>query len=167
MSETPRIYVACLASYNAGCLFGEWMDVDIDAEDLGQQVRDMLAKSPEVGAEEFAIHDHEGFSGFEVGEYSSLSEVCQAAELIAQHGAIFGAACSAFDGIEGAIQALEERYCGAWDSAADYAQEMAEDCGELANVPERIQWAINWERYANDLCLTEVRIGTEVHIFTE
>lgn len=163
---TPRIYVACLASYNAGCLFGEWMDATVDAEDLSEQVRDMLSKSPASGAEEYAIHDHEGFGGFKVGEYSSLSEVCEGAALITEHGAIFGAACSTFGSVEYAIEAMD-RYRGAWESAADYAQEWADDCGELANVPERIQWAIDWDHYANSLQLTEIRIGAEVHIFTE
>lgn len=26
--ETPKIYVACLASYNAGFLHGRWVDVE-------------------------------------------------------------------------------------------------------------------------------------------
>ena len=30
---TPRIYVACLASYNAGKLVGQWVDADQDPED--------------------------------------------------------------------------------------------------------------------------------------
>jgi len=31
-TDTPRIYVACLAAYNAGKLHGEWIDADQDAE---------------------------------------------------------------------------------------------------------------------------------------
>ena len=28
VTDIPRIYVACLASYNAGILHGEWIDLD-------------------------------------------------------------------------------------------------------------------------------------------
>ncbi len=166
MDNPPKIYVACLASYNAGVLYGEWFDVDIDADDLAEQITVMLADSSSPGAEEYAIHDHDGFCGVEIGEYSSLAEVCQAAELIEKHGAIFGAACSAFGSVNEAINAME-RYCGAYDSAADYAEGYAEDCGDLANVPNQIRYAINWSHYADNLCLTEVRMGAKVHIFTE
>ena len=32
-TTTPKIYVACLASYNAGILHGRWIDADQDADD--------------------------------------------------------------------------------------------------------------------------------------
>jgi hypothetical protein len=98
-----RIYVACLASYNNGVLYGRWIDVDgKDAGELQAEVNAMLRGSrfpnvtrvqcadcghiqddwtaremtrpdatcdecggdlgePFPSAEEFAIHDHEGF----------------------------------------------------------------------------------------------------------
>lgn len=166
MSETPRIYVACLASYTAGHLFGEWFDVDCDAEDLQAQIATMLADSPIPNAEEWAIHDHEGFTGWTVDEYTPIPDVCQVAELFSEHGAAFGAALSAFDSVDCAISAMEH-YCGAFDSAADYAEEFAEGCGELCDVPQAIKWCIDWERYAASLCLTEIRIGSEVHLFSQ
>lgn len=45
MTETPRIYVACLASYNNGVLHGEWIDAT-DADDMAAAVADMLRESP-------------------------------------------------------------------------------------------------------------------------
>jgi antirestriction protein len=190
---TPRIYVACLASYNNGVLFGEWMDADDGEDTINEQIAALLRKSrypnvmiecPECegfgdedcaeckgtgkvpSAEEFAIHDCEGFGGFDVGEYSPISDVCEAAELLAQHGEAFGVACDYFGGLEGAKDAMD-RYAGAWDSAGDYAAQWAEDCGELANVPESIQHAIDWDRYADGMGLTEIRCNGKVHIFTE
>jgi len=59
--ETPRIYVACLAAYNAGRLHGRWIDAAQDAADIQAEVRKMLAASPQADAEEWAIHDYEGF----------------------------------------------------------------------------------------------------------
>jgi antirestriction protein len=190
MNETPRIWVGCLAAYNSGILFGEWMDAD-DGEDMvNDQIADLLRRSPcpnvvvecpkcygkddckickgagEVAsAEEFHICDHENFGGFEVARYSSISEVCKAAELIAEHGDAYRAAASAFcpDEIE---QALEERYRGVWDSAGDYAHDFAESCGDLSDIPEQLKYCIDWDKYADSMELTEVRLGDgSVHIF--
>lgn len=53
--DRPRIYVACLAAYNNGRLHGCWIDTT-DPHEVWQQVREMLAASPEPDAEEWAIH---------------------------------------------------------------------------------------------------------------
>ena len=68
MADTPRIYVACLAAYNGGRLHGEWIDADQSADDIGEAIKQMLSRSPEPCAEEWAIHDHENFQGIELGE---------------------------------------------------------------------------------------------------
>jgi antirestriction protein len=47
MSTEPRIYVACLASYNAGKLHGEWIDCEgLDADDIYQEIDKILRSSP-------------------------------------------------------------------------------------------------------------------------
>ncbi|MEP0315093.1 MAG: antirestriction protein ArdA, partial [Hyphomonas sp.] len=51
----PRIYVACLAAYNNGCLHGRWIAVTTPDE-IMSEVRAMLADSPLPDAEEWAIH---------------------------------------------------------------------------------------------------------------
>lgn len=43
---TPRIYVACLASYNAGLLHGRWIDLDGDADEVHAEIAAMLRESP-------------------------------------------------------------------------------------------------------------------------
>ena len=53
--DAPRIYVACLAAYNNGCLHGRWIDATTPDE-IMDEVRAMLAASPLPGAEEWAIH---------------------------------------------------------------------------------------------------------------
>ena len=51
----PRIYVACLAAYNAGHLHGRWIEATTPDEVM-VEVRAMLADSPLPEAEEWAIH---------------------------------------------------------------------------------------------------------------
>ena len=70
-TETPRIYVACLAAYNNGQLHGWWIDAD-DADSVRDQISDMLKASPQPNAEEHAIHDFEGFCGLRVEEYDGV-----------------------------------------------------------------------------------------------
>jgi antirestriction protein len=43
---TARIYVACLASYNNGRLYGRWIDVSTDVSEMSEQINEMLAGSP-------------------------------------------------------------------------------------------------------------------------
>ena len=73
--EEIRIYVACLAAYNSGALHGRWIDATQDAADIQSEVREMLAASPIAGAEEWAIHDYEGFEGAQVSEYDGFERV--------------------------------------------------------------------------------------------
>ncbi|HCN91586.1 MAG TPA: antirestriction protein ArdA, partial [Hyphomonas sp.] len=53
-AQRPRIYVACLAAYNNGCLHGRWIVVTTPDE-IMSEVRAMLADSPLPDAEEWAI----------------------------------------------------------------------------------------------------------------
>lgn len=46
----------------------------------------MLALSPEASAEEFAIHDYEGFGDLRISEYASLQNVASYADFISEHG---------------------------------------------------------------------------------
>lgn len=46
-TNTPHIYVRCLASYNAGHLHGAWIDAAQDEDAIMAEVQDMLASLPE------------------------------------------------------------------------------------------------------------------------
>ncbi|GGX08018.1 antirestriction protein ArdA [Streptomyces noursei] len=70
-----QIYAACLAAYNNGILHGEWIDATQDPDSIGHEIQLMLERSPIPGAEEFAIHDYDGFGGLPLGEYESLSDL--------------------------------------------------------------------------------------------
>ncbi|MFD5697819.1 antirestriction protein ArdA [Streptomyces lasiicapitis] len=70
-----QIYVACLASYNHGVLHGEWIDATQDPDSIGHEIRLMLERSPVPGAEEFAIHDYDGFGGLKLGENETLEDL--------------------------------------------------------------------------------------------
>jgi len=127
---SPRIYVACLASYNAGRLHGCWIDADQSAEDIYDEVQAMLAASPEPGAEEWAIHDYEGFGALRLSEWESFERVSAIATGIAEHGDAFTAWLSYDSSREAADhEAFEVAFRGEWDSLHDYAEDFAESTG--------------------------------------
>lgn len=128
-----KIYVACLAAYNNGFLHGAWIDAEQDAYDIYAEVRAMLAASPVEDAEEWAIHDHEGFEGAPVSEYMGLEQVAELAAFIAEHGEIGGKLVAHFRDLGEARRAIEDAYAGAYRSLADFAEEITE---ETSQIPE-------------------------------
>ena len=173
MTETtePRIYVACLASYNAGELHGVWIDATQDADDIQAEVDVMLKASPEPHAEEWAIHDHEGFGGLPIGENDSFEGVSRLATLLEEHGAVFAGVVDHFgiDYLDTAIDCMTDNYQGKWDSLEDWAENWHEDCGTLASMPEDLRCFFDMEQWAKDCKLGgdifTVEIGRKVHVF--
>lgn len=168
MCKEIRIYVADLAAYNNGKLHGVWINATDDLGDIHQQVSNMLACSPEALAEEFAVHDYEGFGGVVISEYESLERIHQKALFIEEYGALGTAVLDHWCGdIEDAEKALDESYCGEYVSVSDYAQELTEECGD---IPQHLENYIDYERMGRDMELGgdiyTIETGfQEVHIF--
>lgn len=133
----PRIYVADLAAYNAGILHGAWIDADQSTEDIQAAVNDMLAASPEPLAEEWAIHDYEGFGSLALSEWESFERIAAIAAGIAEHGDAFTAWLS-YDSCNDPsdIHAFENAYCGEWPSLHAYAEDWADSAG-LYDIAEK------------------------------
>ena len=109
--DPPRIYVACLAAYNNGRLHGDWLDADQEPETLDEAVHEMLRRSPEPDAEEWAIHDHEGFTPYQLHEYERLADVSEIAQGIVEHGPVFAALLDHHDGeLDDTRTAITEEY---------------------------------------------------------
>lgn len=152
MTTEPRIYVACLAAYNNGTLHGQWIDCEgLDADDLAAEVNAMLAKSPEPRAEEYAIHDHEGFNGFDVGEFTSLAEIADIVALIEEYGDVARAASNLTSDLEEIRSFCEDKYRGAWSSLEEYAEELLD--GQIALPPE-LAYYFDYAAYGRDLELS-------------
>lgn len=146
-TEQPRIYVACLAAYNNGILHGAWIDA-VDAWSMWEATRNMLAKSPIPDAEEWAIHDYEGFGGVRIEEYASFERVAELAAFIADHGDLAAELLDHYCGdLEEARDALADRYLGAHASLADYVQELTE---ETTAIPHALRYYVDYRAMARD-----------------
>lgn len=164
-----RIYVASLSDYNAGRLHGVWIDVDgKDANQLYDEVKAMLAESKEEIAEEYAIHDHEGF-GSVLGEFTPLSEVAELAELLEKHGDAYLAYLEYQDVGYASEEDFRERYAGEWDSKEAWGEDWLENTGTLDSIPEDLRCYFDVEKWVHDCELNSeirfVRYGGALYAF--
>lgn len=142
----PRIYVASLSDYNAAILHGIWIDATSEPENIHEQVRQMLSNSPEFKrfpaggpAEEWAIHEYDGFGGWRLSEYEQFETVSKVAQAIVEHGEPFLAWLGTLDDVSNFdLDRLGEEfwmhYRGEWESEEDYARDHVSQCG-LAGIP--------------------------------
>jgi antirestriction protein len=130
LTDTPKVWIACLASYNAGRLVGEW----VDATDIDEMyaARDRVAKAAVKEAkaageypvyfgepEEFAIHDYDNFGSLAstLGEYPSWEKVAKIGAMIEEHGAPMLAWLETLDEIDDVDEsAFQQHFRGEWDS---------------------------------------------------
>jgi antirestriction protein len=187
MTETtPRIYVASLSDYNAGTLHGRWVDVDTDAAGLYEQIREMLEQSPEAKlcfycgkgaddhggnygephafqpgvAEEWAIHDYEGFGPWKPSEYASMETIAAVAAAIEEYGqAVLYWIDNLGGDVEEAIESFQDHYCGEHKSAEDYVADLYEETGQISDDHPLFNY-IDWASVARDF-------GFEGYVFVE
>ena len=151
------IYVTCLASYNSGVLHGAWIDAAQDPEDIAAEVSAMLAASPTPGAEEWAIHSFD-MGGVQIDEYESWDRVSALALALEKHGPAFAAFWDSGDceGLEPDewVDAFADAYVGEYSSEAEFAEELTRDCHQ---IPEFLEYYIDWEAMARDLFMSDYR----------
>lgn len=158
-TSEKNVYVASLSDYNAGILHGRWIECDgKTADEIGDEVKEILdtsiaAKRYGDIAEEYAIHDHEGF-GELVGEYTSiteLGEIIEALESADDENALLEYADSYGYDIREAAERFSDAYYGQYDSETDFAWAYIDDTGLFYDVPDFLQSYFDIDRYARDL----------------
>lgn len=165
-NATPRVYVACLAAYNAGHLHGEWVDAT-DEDEVQDCIERVLRTSPVPGAEEHAFHDYDNFP-LEMGEHESVEKVAALGALLEEHGrelvaAVYARGYRDGDAIE---EVLTDKRLGVYDSLGDYAEAMNED----KEIPQELRMYVDWERMAEDWLMSgelfAVEIDDRLHLFS-
>ena len=142
----PQIYVASLSDYNNGILHGRWIEATEDPEAAQDQIDEMLAESPTTKkygdvAEEWAIHDYEGFGNIRVGENEALSTISLWARGIHSHGLAFSAwVAHVGETNDETIQQFEDCYQGAWESTDAYAENFLDQLGAEQTINETPNW---------------------------
>ena len=164
--ETQDIYIACLASYTNGILYGRWISANQSAEDIENEIYEMLEDSPVEDAEEWAIHDYSGFSDINIGEYENLETVVEYADFISEHGDLGIALIAGYD-FDEAKKMIEDDYHGVYDSEVEFAEQIVDECyGQL--LPNNLAGYFDYQAFARDLFSYEycsVRLDGNVHVF--
>lgn len=148
--DTPRIYVANLAAYNAGRLRGAWIEPSSDREELVEQVIEAIGGNPD---NEWSFHDYEAFPN--MGENPSLKDVAAMAELLEEHPyAIVNAAMDfAGDEVDALKEWLDEGY-GTYESKRDYVEQMIDDQGGLSKLGRQtIDIYFDYDTFGHDVLI--------------
>ncbi|MFA7440345.1 MAG: antirestriction protein ArdA [Sphingomonadaceae bacterium] len=149
-------------------MHGAWIDAAQEAWAIYDAVRVMLNASPIEGAEEWAIHDYEGFGEIRIEEYASFERVSAFAAFIGEHGEIGAALLGHYSGnLDEAREAMTDRYMGQHATLADYMQELTE---ETTTIPHALRYYIDYQAMARDAELngdlfTVSTAWDAVHIF--
>lgn len=171
----PRIYVASLADCNEGRLHGAWIDAAQTSSEIMDAVRDMLRASPCSHAEEWAIHDYEGFGPLTIHEYQDFETVARVAAGISEHGEAFAAYADFIDCDASLLDGFEDAYMGEYENGAEFAEELLEGSRieEVLNqLPKSLQpyVSVDYEAYFDDLVaggeiVTSSSRGGGLHVF--
>ncbi len=180
--DTPIIYVACLASYNAGTLHGKWIDANQDVDAIQEEVNQMLRASPYPNvvveyegkkvpsAEEWAIHDYEGFGPIKLSEYESFEKVAEIAAAIEEHGEAWLAYVDHVGTQYATVEDFRDRYRCEADTEQAFAEQFAEETGLLSGISSDITQYFDYESYARDLFMdgfTLVRYNGTGYVFSD
>ena len=127
----------------------------------------MLACSPIEGAEEWAIHEFEGFGGIRLSEWESIERVHELSEFMQEHGKIGSLVLEHYCGDIDDAQRTIENYIGCYCRMGDYAEEITESCTEIS---EHLKFYIDYERMERDMemngdIFTIETSFDEIHIF--
>ena len=154
---TPRAWIGCLHHYNSGRLVGHWFD----AESADEATLADVHEGSDLGyaeCEELWVFDHENIPVR--GEMDPLTAAAWGRCLAEVDEHLRPALCAWVESggyvTEGntdlpSISDFEERYCGAWDSFREYAEQLADDIGLLDGVPEEIARYFDWSAWTRDL----------------
>lgn len=101
-------------------------------------------------AEIASMLELEDFNRLDLSE-KSLEELEKLAELIESHGDVFAKLIYHFGDIELARTAIEDEYAGVHVSLEDFAYELLEDTGQLADIPENLRPYFDFEKLGRDM----------------
>ncbi len=181
ISTTPKIYVACLAAYNNGNLYGKWIDADQDESDIYQEIYQMMIDSPCPNVKVTVCSDCGHISHCSAGicsscdsnnvtlktsseewaihdyegfEGLSISEY-ESIEDVAKYANLIeehGAAFAAYANNVGGDYATAEGFEESYQGEWDSEEAFAENLAdETMEIPERLSFYFDYEKFSREL----------------
>lgn len=172
-----RIYLINLGAYNRGKLIGKWIDLPMDEDELQKELQSILDEGLKDGVvdEEYFITDYEtDIKGLKIDEFENifvLNTLIEEVENLSEDDKII-------------LQALIITYSSNLKEALDFLrngdfsvywgvtneQELGEyvvDNGFFGEIPEQLEYYIDYEAIGHDWCLNGVTIIPELGLAIE
>lgn len=144
----PRIYVGTYAKYNSGSIAGAWLDLS-EYSDRDAFIEACAELHKDEADPELMFQDFEGFPRCWYSESSAPADILwEWLELSEGEREAFALYADHLCG-EVSIDDFREAYNGTADSEAAFAEQIAEDCGEIPkDLPAWIviDWEASWQR---------------------
>lgn len=159
-------YITNLGKYNEGVLSYKLISFPVSDEELNKALKEIGCKyTDEEGKEHNLYYEEYFFSDWECeipfgfGEYISISDVNDIAERVEALseceqevlGVILEEHTSDVDEALRIVEAGDYRKWYGCDNMADVAEAIASEFGDLDDVPERLQYYIDYEKWGRDL----------------
>lgn len=163
-----RVYVGTYAKYNAGSLFGEWLDLS-DYEDLAGFYQACLKLHEDEESPELMFQDYENIPQFLISECSLDENMYVYMEAVSEmddlRAVAFEIYCSCIEGwlkrgdsIEELLDKFNDSYQGYYgngsaDTKEEFAYYLIEETGLLSGIPDILTRYFDYEAYGRDLFL--------------
>lgn len=157
-----KIYVGTYAKYNEGSIAGAWLDLS-DYPDKAAFYEACAELHSDETAPEFMFQDWEEIPEGLVSE-CSVNDACW--DLLEAYSDFDEGAVDAFVDWYGSWDRdkFEEAYQGEFSSEEDFAEQLADDCGFLGDMPENLRCYFDYERFARDLFIGDYTMQSG-HVF--
>ena len=160
-----KIYVTNLEAYNSGHLVGGWLDLTEfdDGAEIGEAIKKITK-----GADEYAIHDHEGLGPFysEHLNGDDLYNIVESFHECARLGIEWDLFCEWCDDCGYDMDdhsSFKDAFVGEYDTFRDYAEQFLDEL-YLHDVPESIRYYIDYDAFARDLAFDHTCIETNCKV---
>lgn len=163
-----RVYVGTYAKYNAGSIFGQWLDLS-DYSDLTEFYQACLALHDDEESPELMFQDYENIPEMLISESWLDDNVYPYMEAVSDMDASRSAALEIYctqiggwlkrgDSIEELLEQFNDSYQGYFGGSMACAKEefayyLVEETGLLSGMPEILTRYFDYEAYGRDLFL--------------
>lgn len=158
-----RIYVGTYAKYNAGSLFGKWLDLE-DYSDRDELYRACAELHKDEDDPEFMFQDWEDIPRSLIGESHVSEDVWELIEAYDEFDKdAVDAYMACFDSLD--KDDFQERYRGYYDSWRQLAEDILDETGGLDEIPEHLRCYFDYDAYARDIRLGGDMVEDNNHFF--
>ncbi len=153
-----KVYVGTYAKYNAGSLFGKWLSLE-NFDTKKEFLKHAISIHKDECDPELMFQDYEDIPRFLIGESWISEHLWQFMELEEKEPFMIyveNMGCD-LDDFDQVYEDFQECYSGNWDENwSDTRRNFAENLfDEIYEVPENIQNYIDYEKFTNDLFMSD------------